>query len=87
MLLLMLCGDIESCPGPSQVPLEEFKSGRGLKIFHQNVNGLFANIVHVQELFHRCRGVDIMTMSETHIVNNQYSDIGRKEVVAVLVYI
>ena len=62
MLLLMLCGDIESCPGPLQVPLEEFMSGRGLKIFRQNVRGLFLNIVHVQELFDRCRGVDIMTV-------------------------
>lgn len=74
MLLLMLCGDIGSCPGPSQVPLEEFMGGRGLKIFHQNVRGLFANIVHVQELFDRFLGVDIMTMSETLIVNNQYND-------------
>ncbi len=47
MVLLMLCGDIESCPGP----LEEFMNSRGLKVFHHNIRGLFSNFVHVQELF------------------------------------
>ena len=75
MVLLMLCGDIESCPGPFHVPLEEFINSRGLKVFHHNMRGLFSNFVHVQELFDRCKGVDIMTLSETHIVDRHYDDV------------
>jgi hypothetical protein len=75
MVLLMLCGDIESCPGPFHVPLEEFINSCGLKVFHHNIRGLFSNFVHVQELFDRYKGVDIMTLSETHIVDRQYDDI------------
>ncbi|CAB3990292.1 Hypothetical predicted protein [Paramuricea clavata] len=58
MVLLMLCGDIESCPGPFHVPLEEFINSRGLKVFHHNIRGLFSNFV--QELFDRYKGLFII---------------------------
>lgn len=74
MVLLMLCGDIELCPGPSQTPLEEFMKSKGLKVFHHNIPGMFTNFVHIQELFDRHKGVDILILSETHIVDNQYDD-------------
>ena len=41
--LLLLSGDIETCPGPS---FAEFTKMRGKKIIHQNIRGLFHNISH-----------------------------------------
>jgi exonuclease III len=41
---------------------------RGMKIFHQNVRGLFSNKTYVQKLLHTFgKGIDILTMSETHV--------------------
>ena len=36
--LLLLCGNIETCPGP--VALSELCKCRGLKLMHQNICGL-----------------------------------------------
>ena len=72
VLLLMMCGDIESFPGPQEESLNGFMKSRGLKVFHQNVRGIFTNFVHVQELLDRYKGMDILSLSETHIINSQY---------------
>ena len=41
-ILLLLCGDIETCPGPERyIPeLNDVLKGKGIKLFHQNVRGL-----------------------------------------------
>ena len=49
LLLLLVCGDIESRPGLTNVDVEKLHieelsnllKHRGIKIFHQNVRGLF----------------------------------------------
>ena len=69
-ILLLLCGDIESCPGPMQDAFGSFMNTRGMKIVHQNVRGLFNNLLGLQEFIERHRAVDIMTVSETHIVDD-----------------
>ena len=75
ILMLLMCGDIESCPGPQQDCLGEFLNSRGLKMFHQNVRGLFSNFVNVQELLDRGNRMDILSVSETHIIiNDGYDD-------------
>ena len=38
-----------------------------MKIFHQNVKGLFSNKPYVLELLQTFKGIDILPMSETHI--------------------
>ena len=68
----MLCGDVHPCSGPVNdryVPeLSALLKERGMKIFHQNVRGLFSNKTYVQELLHNFgKGIDILTMSETHV--------------------
>ena len=73
--LLLLCGDIESCPGPvyqndnnRNIPeLNSLLRKRGIKIFHQNVRGLFSNINLVSELLQSFCGIGVLTLSETHI--------------------
>jgi hypothetical protein len=42
---------------------------RGIKIFHQNVRGLFSNIAFVAELLRSFPAIDLLTLSETHISN------------------
>ena len=74
VLLLLMFGDIESCPGSQEESLNGFMKSRGLKVFHQNVRGLFTNFVHVKELLDCHKGMDILSLSETHIINNQYDD-------------
>ena len=67
-------GDIETCPGPTQKGLDEFMKSRGMKIFHQNVCGLLDKFHNLEELFYRHRNIDIMTLSETHIIDGDYND-------------
>jgi len=49
-----------------------FTEKKGLKIFHQNVRGLFTNFNLIQNLFSTCKKIDILTVSETHI--NGFND-------------
>ena len=51
-----------------------FINTRGMKIVHQNVRGLFNNLLGLQEFIERHRAVDILTVSETHIVDDRYDD-------------
>ena len=62
--LLLLSGDIETCPGPS---FAEFTKMRGMKIIHQNIRGLFHNISHFSAVLEKYNNIDIITLSETHI--------------------
>ena len=70
-ILLLLCGDIETCPGPDRfIPeLNALLKKRGIKIFHQNVRGLLSNIAFVAELLRSFPAIDILSLSETHITN------------------
>ena len=70
-LLLLLSGDIETCPGPSQdrkVPeLEKLTKVKGLKYFHLNVRGLWNNFSHITEILESYQNIDIFSLSESHI--------------------
>ena len=76
-LLIMMCGDTESCPGPcsennGQIPgLRQLLRQRGLKVFHQNVRELFSNITLISELFQSFNGIKILTLRETHMQKRQ----------------
>jgi len=71
-ILLLLCGDIESCPGPRDMnDLTRINSSKGLKIFHHNIRGLFNNIDNITELCTNFKNIDILTLSETHISHDE----------------
>lgn len=69
-ILLLLCGDIEQCPGPgnlrSNPDLERITSLKGLRLFHHNVRGLWNNINNITELCSSFKNIDVLTLSETH---------------------
>ena len=44
---------------------------RGIKILHQNVRGLFSNSVYIQELLQNFQNIDILTLSEIHLTQNE----------------
>ena len=70
-LLLLACGDIETCPGPDAI--ETVIQSRGLKIVHQNVQGLFNNMANLTTLFSVQKNI-IITLSETHIKSHSTHD-------------
>ena len=72
-LLLLMCGDIEKCPGPTRnIPeLQRLLCQKGMKLLHQNVRGLFSNKIYISELFQSFDGIDVLTLSETHTEQDQ----------------
>ncbi len=50
-VLLLMCGDVESCPGPDSLTREQFGSflNKGVKFVHQNIRGLSSNFDMLQE--------------------------------------
>ena len=78
MLLLLLCGDIKSQPGPTNN--SEFKtliSKKGIKFCHQNIRGLYGKIDEVREIL-LSYNFDIFSLSETSIsedFHNAFFDI------------
>ena len=73
-LLLLICCDIEACPGPLNAQLHDFIQLGGMKLFRQNVCGLFTKFYSPEELFDWHENVDILALSETHIVDGQFDD-------------
>ena len=72
VIFILLCGDVELNPGPGcgnegTRKLNSLLMNRGIKIFHQNARGLLGNIVHVAVLLQSFPGMDILTLSETHL--------------------
>ena len=72
-ILLLICGDIETCPGPT--PLEDITRMRGIKIIHQNIRGLLGNFGNLCATLGRYKNIDIITLSETHISHNDSEEI------------
>ena len=73
--LLLLCGDIETCPG--SVTLCELCKCRGLKFVHQNICGLIYNFTSLQALVYKEGSkIDVLGLSETHLVSGDESDAG-----------
>ena len=66
--LLMLCGDIETQPGPSSLRRNEFQqqfvSSKRLKIILQIIRGILSNL---QEFLLSDKNIDIAILSETHL--------------------
>ena len=77
LLPILLCGDIETQPGPemlSRAQFQTFLSRKGLKITHQNITGLESNFEMLQEFVTSLKKIDIISLSETHLTDESYSD-------------
>ena len=74
-LLLILSGDIETCPGPSNPELKNILNGKGIHLFHQNIRGLFSKKGLIEEFLNRSKDIDILTLSETHIDPTENNDL------------
>ena len=74
LVLLLLGGDIEICPGP-QNTLSDFCKSKGFKIVHQNIRGILSNH-HLLELFvNKSESkTDVICLSETHIKDGYICD-------------
>ena len=73
-MLLLLCRDIETQPGPESLTKDEFQrqflSKKGIKIIHQNIRGLTYNFNMLQEFLASHDHIDIVPLSETHLTEN-----------------
>ena len=65
--LIMLCGDVESCPGPG---LNDVCNIKGLKLCHLNIQGLSTSHEGLCEVLTSNPELDIITLSETHLSTN-----------------
>ena len=75
LMLLMLCGDIEICPGPSVNPImDRLLNAKGVNLCHQNIRGLLTNFAKVESLIGIYNNMDILTLSETHITSHAGND-------------
>ena len=68
ILLLLICGDIELCPGPhARENLTDISKLRRIKLVHQNIKGLLSKKNILETLFTNEKF--IITLSETHITS------------------
>ena len=75
-ILLLICGDIEACPGPTQTTtLEDITRMRGIKIIHQNIRGLLGSFGNLCATLGKYKNIDIITLSETHITDGNSDEI------------
>ena len=65
-LLLLMCGDVKNCPGPTEWNVQDLFNQKGLKVFHQNIRGLFHNIAKLSTFLHTYKNTCI-SLSERHI--------------------
>ena len=73
-ILILACGDIESCPGPIQ-----YFQNKGISVIHQNIRGLLTNLTNLESFVNTQLNIDILTLSETHITDYNDNKILRTE--------
>ena len=74
LMLLLLGGDIEICPG-LQNTLSDFCKNRGFKIVHQNVRGILSNHHLLESFVNKTESkIDVICVSETHIKDGEICD-------------
>ena len=70
-ILLLMCGDIKTCPGPETHRIlpeaEKLTCLKGTKILHQNVRGLWQIFELITDFFTSFPKIDILALTETHI--------------------
>ena len=67
-LLLLLCGDIESCPAPeTSYTNSNFLTRKGFTVLHQNIRGVHGKKVIISDILFNNTKIDIFFLSETFI--------------------
>ena len=68
-LLLLLCGDIESCPGAetSYTNISNFLTSKGFTVLHQNIRGLHGEKGIMPDILFSNTRIDIFFLPETFI--------------------
>ena len=54
--------------------LTEFLNGKGLKLLHQNICGLYARKVNLEHILQSFKGIDILGLTETHLTDQTPTD-------------
>lgn len=73
LFLLTYTGNIEVVENRND-DFKKFLKKKGLKICHQNIRGLLGNFCALQEFVSSHGNVDVLTLSETHISNNERNE-------------
>ena len=85
LILLLLAGDIEECPGPAGPGagpgpgpdlnhMSRFAKSKGFHTMHQNIRGLWNQKDNLEVILNQYKSFDIFTLSETHIAQNHPLD-------------
>ena len=75
MLLLLLSNDTVTLPGPnSKKQSNRILRQRGINILHQTIRGLLSGFTNICKLTDTHRNIDILTLSQTHICNEENID-------------
>ena len=73
-LLLLMCGDVEKCPGPTESNIKDLFNQKGLKVFHQNIRGLFHNIAKLSAFLHTHKNTHMFSsVKRTLKIQHQHS--------------
>ena len=75
-LLLLLCGGIETCPGPTQTytGLQDFLTTKGLSVLLQNIIGMEGKKDLVADFLFNNK-VNIFSLSETFLSHKNFTDV------------
>ena len=75
-LLLLLRGDIETCPGPTQTytGLQDFLTTKGFSVLHQNIKGMEGKNDSVADFLFNNK-VNIFSHSETFLSHENLTDV------------
>ena len=69
-LLLLMSGDVKKFPGPTESNIQDLLNQKGLKVFHQNIRGLFDNIAKLSTFLDTHENTHIFSLTGTHINNS-----------------
>ena len=75
-LLHLLCGDIETCPGPTQTYTgwQDFLTRKGFSVLHQNIRGMEGKKDLVADFLFNNK-VNIFSISETFLSHKNFTDV------------
>ena len=75
-MLLLLCGDIEICPGPTQTytGLQDFLTTKGFSVLQQNIREMEGKKDLVADFLFNNK-VNIFSLSETFLSHKNFTDV------------
>ena len=75
-LLLLLCGNIETCSGPTQTytALQDFLTTKGFSVLHRNIRGMEGKKDLAADFLFNNK-VNIFSLSETFLSHKNFTDV------------